>query len=234
MSRKLIAAALVALFASVPAAWADAVAGSAAFEKGDYVRAMAEWTSAAEHGDPDAEFGLGMLYERGDGELKQDYKQAARWYEKAAMHGNVGAEYRLALISAAGGDGFPADRVEAYKWLLLCAERGLAVEVKAQLRQVLTPAEQEEAEKRAASWKKERAAEKAKAATAALPATTPVGGSALPTPRAGAAATAAGKPGGCPGWPFPTLPCTEQFPALPGATAPRTPAMPPPRPPGPG
>src|SRR5205085_108587 len=23
--------------------------------------------------------------------------------------------------------------------------------------------------------------------------------------------------GGCPGWPFPTLPCTEQFPALPGA-----------------
>ena len=25
---------------------------------------------------------------------------------------------------------------------------------------------------------------------------------------------------GCPGWPFPTLPCTEQFPALPGTPAP--------------
>ena len=28
-----------------------------------------------------------------------------------------------------------------------------------------------------------------------------------------------GKSGGCPGWPFPTLPCTEQFPALPGVSA---------------
>jgi len=85
-TRRAAAAALVAfaLVAVVPASLrADAAAGSAAFEKGDYVRAQAEWASAAERGDPDAEFGLGMLYERGDGNLKQDYRAAIRWYEIA-------------------------------------------------------------------------------------------------------------------------------------------------------
>ena len=98
---------------------------------------MAEWTSAADRGDPDAEFGLGMLYERGDGELRQSYKEADRWYQKAADHDHVGAEYRLALIWSAGTDDFAADLVEAYKWILLASESGLATDVKAQLERVL-------------------------------------------------------------------------------------------------
>jgi tetratricopeptide (TPR) repeat protein len=214
---------------TAPPSWADAAAGSAAFERGDYVRAMAEWASAAERGDPDAEFGLGMLYELGAGDLKQDYKEADRWYQKAAEHDNIGAQYRLALIRSAGGDDLPADLVEAYKWILLAAERGLATDVKAQLGEVLTRTQQAEAQKRAAAWKEAHAAKKAEPAGAPAPVST---GPAIPPPRsAGAAPTAAGKPGGCPGWPFPTLPCTEQFPALGGAPAQRTPAMPPPRPP---
>ena len=218
----------LAVVPGMPAlAWADAAAGSAAFDKGDYERAQAEWASAAERGDPDAEFGLGMLYERGDSDLKQDYKEADHWYEKAAEHGNIGAEYRLALIFAAGSDDFPADLVEAYKWILLASDKGLAIDVKSQLEAVLDRNQRTEAEKRAAAWKKAHA-EPAAAASPSVPPS-------LPPPRASVAApTTAAKAGGCPGWPFPTLPCTEQFPALGGAPAPRPTAprpTPAPRPP---
>lgn len=229
----LVASAVVLV---APAADADSAAGNAAFERGDFVRAMAEWTSAADRGDPDAEFGLGMLQERGDGQLKQDYNKAAQWYEKAAAHDNVGAQYRLALISSAGGDDLPADLVEAYKWILLASEKGLATDVKAQLGRVLDRSQRAEAEKRAAAWKKARAEDKAKTEAASVvsaPAPGPAvpaagGGAAIPPPRGGAAPTAT-KSGGCPGWPFPTLPCTEQFPALPGSAPARTPVTQPPR-----
>ena len=208
--RLLLAALAAAAIAAAPAAaLADAAAGSAAFEKGDYVRAMAEWEGAAERGDADAEFGLGMLYERGDGAVQQNYKTADRWYEKAAAQGNIGAEYRLALIWSAGEDGFPPDLVEAYKWILLASEKGLATDVKAELTAVLDARQLAEGEARAAAWKKAHAAPPpAPPPSAALPA--------IPPPT-GAAPTTAAKAGGCPGWPFPTLPCTEQFPALGGA-----------------
>jgi TPR repeat protein len=221
-------------------AWADAAAGSNAFEKGNFVRAMAEWASAAEKGDPDAEFGLGMLYERGDGDVRQSYKQADRWYQKAADHDHIGAQYRLALIWAVGGDDLPADPVEAYKWILLASEKGIANDVKAQLEMVIDRRQQAEAQKRAASWK-EAHVKKAEPVPAAAVAATAASGSAagaataVPPPRAGAALSATAvsgrKAGGCPGWPFPTLPCTEQFPSLPGAPAVRAPApaIPPPR-----
>jgi uncharacterized protein len=226
-----LALAFLTLSQGVSDALADAAAGSAAFERGDYVRAMAEWASAAERGDPDAEFGLGMLYERGDGAVKQSYKEADRWYEKAAEHDHIGAQYRLALIWSAGSDGFPPDPVEAYKWILLASERGLATEVKAQLETIMDRTQQAEGKKRAAKWKEERAAKmkpEPPPAVAASNATSP----SMPSPRSSAPAAASGKSGGCPGWPFPTLPCTEQFPALPGASPARVPALPPPRAPG--
>ena len=232
------ALAWLAISGHMPAALADAAAGNAAFEKGEYVRAMAEWASAAERGDPDAEFGLGMLYERGDGASKQSYKQADRWYQKAAEHDHIGAQYRLALIWAAGNDDFPADLVEAYKWILLASERGLATGVKAFLESVIDRRQQAEGQKRAANWKDAQAAKKAEQA-AAVSAAVPAAGSsptgpAIPPPRLGPTPGAAGaKSGGCPGWPFPTLPCTEQFPALPGAPAARAPPIPAPRVPAP-
>jgi hypothetical protein len=222
---------------------------------------MAEWTSAAERGDPEADFQLGMLNERGD--LKQDYKQADRWYQKAAELGHIGAEYRLAWIWGVGGDDFPADPVEAYKWILLASEKGLTTDLEAQLEKLLNRSQQAEAQKRAAAWK-QTVVKKLEAAAAAAVVVAPApasGGAASGGAASGSAAsgsavsvaksgggpapavppqrssspapTAAAKSGGCPGWPFPTLPCTEQFPALPGAVGPRALTLPPPRPPGP-
>ena len=190
----------------------DAAAGRAAYEKGDYARAMSEWQSAADRGDADAEFGLGSLYELGAGDLRQDYKRADYWYQKAAAQDYAEADYRLALIWAAGGENFPADIAEAYKWVLLAVDsRGvwgsLAADLKLQLDKVTSPAQQAEGRKRAAAWKEARNSTKDKFSAAATP---PASANGQP-----------GKPGttGCPGWPFPTLPCTEQFPALPGRAA---------------
>ena len=195
----------------------DAAAGRDAYEKGDYKRAMVEWQAAADHNDPDAEFGLGSLYELGVGDLKQNYKQADYWYRKAADQGNTEAKYRLALIWAVGSDDFTADLAESYKWVLLALDsKGvwstLAADLKSQLDKVISAGQRADAEKRVAAWKEARVPKKDE------PAVT----SALPPQPAGPAAKAPST--GCPGWPFPTLPCTEQFPALPGTqTPPRAP-----------
>jgi hypothetical protein len=194
----------------------DAAAGREAYEKGDYRRAMAEWQAGADRKEPDAEFGLGRLYEFGAGDLKQNYKQADYWYRKAAGQGNVEAQYRLALIWAVGGDDFPADIAEAYKWVSLAAEsKGvwstLAADLKSQLDKVTSASQRADAERRIRVWREQQSAKKEEPPTIAPP-------SQPPGPTAKAPST------GCPGWPFPTLPCTEQFPPLPGtSTAPRAP-----------
>ena len=201
-------------------ALADAAAGRQAFEKGDYERAVTEWQSSADHGDAESQFGLGTIYEQGVGDLKQDYKRADYWYRKAAEQGNTEALYRLGLIWAAGSDGFPNDLVEAYKWAVLAGKtKGVwgsaAADLIEQLNKVLTARERKAGKERAAAWNDARTAKmEAPPASALAPAVSPA-------PAVASAPSAAAKPanGGCPGWPFPTLPCTEQFPALSGAQA---------------
>src|SRR5271167_162609 len=144
---------------------ADAVAGREAYEKGDYKRAMVEWQAAADHKDPEAEFGLGSLYELGAGDLKQNYKKADYWYRKAADQGNTEAQYRLALIWAVGGDDFAADLAEAYKWVLLALESkgvwgSLAADLRTQLDGVTSPGQRAEAQRRVAAWNEARTLKK--------------------------------------------------------------------------
>lgn len=216
---------LVALVAS--AATADPLAGRQAFERGDYERAVIEWQSSADRGDAESQFGLGLLYEQGDGGLKQDYKRADFWYRKAADQDFTEAEYRLSLIWAAGGDDFPRDFIEAYKWAIAAAKsKGVwgsaATELKGQLDKVLTIRERQAGTDRAAAWQASRAASASQPRANASPASAVASGASavagrLPQPAPAAAPVARGKAStGCPGWPFPTLPCTEEFPALPG------------------
>jgi Sel1 repeat len=219
-----VAAGILGLLAIASTARADATSGREAYERGDYQRAMEEWQAAADRNDPEAEFGVGTLYEFGAGELRQDYKRAADWYQKAAIHGNTGAEYRLALLYSAGGDGFESDLVEAYKWASLAAQsKGvwgtLATDLVGQLEKVTTPKQQAEGIKRAADWTEARAPKKAP-----LEQTTHAAVEDL---------TSKSTNTHCPGWPFPTLPCTDRFPALeplsqlhpnpPGQTTPSSP-----------
>jgi hypothetical protein len=114
----------------------------------------------------------------------------------------------LALIWAAGSAEFPRDVVEAYKWVALATESkgvwgSIATDLRTQLDKVMRPGEREAAIKRADAWKE---------ALTALSVVPPSPSPASPSP------SLIGKTGGtgCPGWPFPTLPCTEQPPTLPG------------------
>jgi hypothetical protein len=161
----------VGLLAFASPTHADPTSGRQAYERGDYQRAMQEWQAAADHNDPEAEFGVGTLYAFGAGELKQDYTRAADWYKRAATHGNTGAEYRLALLYAAGGEDFEGDLVEAYKWASLAAQSGgvwgtLAVDLVKQLEKVTTIGQQADGIKRAADWKSGRKKDRRTAVTA--------------------------------------------------------------------
>lgn len=211
-----VLASAVASSLLAPQAGAGVIEGRAAYDKGDYPRALSEWEGAAKRGDADAELGLGKLYEFGLGGLAQSYKEADSWYRKAADQNNAEAQYRLALIWAVGDREVAADPPEAAKWFLLALGNksswsDRADELKTQFERFLGPAAMAEGEKRAAAWKQQH----------------PPPGSTAPTPAAASAPRPPGVPGAkCAGWPFPTLPCTEDFPAFPG-TEPQKVVVPP-------
>ena len=83
-------------FAGV-AAYADNAKGEAAYEAGDYETALSEFTKAAEDGDVDAQYNLGVMYEHGHGVEQSDLK-AGEWYQLAADNGHPEAPTALQLL----------------------------------------------------------------------------------------------------------------------------------------
>lgn len=106
-----------------PAVAADVETGRRAYQAGDYFVALENWLPLAEEGDPDAAFGMGMLYERGYG-LGRSAPEAASWYRRAAVAGHAGAAYNLGNLYRKG-DGVPRDTAEAVRWWRKAADGGL-------------------------------------------------------------------------------------------------------------
>ena len=79
---------------------------------------------AAEQGDADAQFNLGVAYENGEG-VPQDYAEAVRWYRLAAEQDNASAQFNLGLMYS-NGEGVPQDYAESARWYRLAAEQGEA------------------------------------------------------------------------------------------------------------
>lgn len=79
--------AVVAVFCAVCPVYADTAAGLAAFKKADYATAYKEWKAAAQKGQAEAEYDLGLLYAKGLG-VERDLGIAQQWYESAALQGN--------------------------------------------------------------------------------------------------------------------------------------------------
>lgn len=77
---------------------------------------------AAERGDADAQFSLGVMYHNGQG-VPQDYMQAVSWYRKAAEQGHADGQYILALMYSEG-EGVPQDYKQAVSWYRKAAEQG--------------------------------------------------------------------------------------------------------------
>jgi uncharacterized protein len=90
----------------------------------------AKWhEKAASQGLANAQYRLGLLYERGEG-VAQDDGQAARWYRLAAAQGEIPAQIRLGLLYR-DGRGVARDDVLAYAWLGLAAEAANAAALRA-------------------------------------------------------------------------------------------------------
>ena len=119
--RLTIAIALLA-FAALPAR-ADFAAGAAAYDKGDYTTALAEWTAMANAGDARSQLGLGVLYESGHGLPSPDLPDAVTWYRAAAAQGLPAAQNNLGLLYA-HGRGVPLNPVMASELWHVAAAAG--------------------------------------------------------------------------------------------------------------
>ena len=77
---------------------------------------------AAEQGNADAQFNLGVMYANGRGVLKDD-AEAARWYRMAAEQGHAGAQSNLGVRYAIGS-GVLKDATLAHMWLNIAGANG--------------------------------------------------------------------------------------------------------------
>ncbi|MEO8332303.1 MAG: tetratricopeptide repeat protein [Gallionella sp.] len=96
--------------------------GVDAYSQGNFSVALEKLKTPAEHGNPKAQFYLGLMYRQGNGVAQND-KEAAIWWSKAAEQGNMEAQENLGLIYAKGL-GVERDWVQADKWFSIAAASG--------------------------------------------------------------------------------------------------------------
>ena len=91
--------------------------------KKEHGEAVKWFRKAADMGEPNAQYNLGICYYKGQG-VKQDFGEAVKWLKKAAEQGIVFAQYNLGVCYYSG-QGIKQDFEEAVKWLKKAAEQGI-------------------------------------------------------------------------------------------------------------
>ena len=79
---------------------------------------------AAEMGDPQGMYKLGVCYDFGEGGLTEDEAKAVEWYQKAAEAGNANAMMSLGVCYDFGQGGLTEDEAKAMEWWKKAAEAG--------------------------------------------------------------------------------------------------------------
>lgn len=121
-SLSLLLAIAFSVWLSAPA-WAGLAEGKAAFDRGAYETALAEFQPLAEtQEDAEAQYYVGLLYRNGWGVL-QDDAEAARWFRFAAHQGNIESQYSLGYMYQ-HGQGVTANMEEAKGWYRKAAHQG--------------------------------------------------------------------------------------------------------------
>ena len=103
-------------------AHADLLTAHAAYERGEFQAAFAEYKTLAEQGNSTAQASLGALYEGGEGVAK-DLEKARYWYEQSAQQGNDNGQYRLGSLYFVG-TGVERNMVTACTWFSLATYSG--------------------------------------------------------------------------------------------------------------
>lgn len=139
-----------------PPAWAadgEWDQARSAHERGDYAAEVAIVRPLAEKGSPVAQFNLGVLYDQGKG-VPQDNALAMQWYQKAAEQGLPQAQINLGIMYEQG-QGIKPDYAQAYFWYVLADTQGdsQAPQAKQDIAKKMTPAQIEDAERRAREFK---------------------------------------------------------------------------------
>ena len=95
---------------------------TAALSRKDYAEAFRIAKPLAESGDKDAQFGLGWLYDKGQGADRSE-QLAAAWYRKAAEQGHLLAQLNLATMYEYGS-GVEQSLEQALSWYRKAADQG--------------------------------------------------------------------------------------------------------------
>jgi TPR repeat protein len=114
--------AMVLIWAMPALAEADYQEATDAFDKGDSLRALKEFQSLADDNDASGQYGLGIMYDLGEG-VPQSAEQAAKWYRLSAEQGHADAQNNLGVMYEEG-EGVPRNYDEAMKWYRKAAESG--------------------------------------------------------------------------------------------------------------
>ena len=141
---------IVLLVAS--SATADKDAALRAYQQRDFATAFEEWQALADGGNAEAEFKVGVMYERGEG-IPSQPKQAVNWYRKAAEQAYAHAQNALGMLYAKG-QGVLQDYVQAHMWLNLASAAGEidASKERDKLADKMTPVQIAEAQRLAKEW----------------------------------------------------------------------------------
>jgi cell division septation protein DedD len=110
------AAALIGMTGA--AAAQDVQSGIAAWQAGDYAKAIGEWRPLADAGNADAQFNLAQAYRLGRG-VPQNLNLAEQWFERAARQRHEQAGTSLGLLLFQNGRAR-----EAMPWIQAAATRG--------------------------------------------------------------------------------------------------------------
>ena len=110
-------------------------------------------TEAAERGNIEAQFFLGLYYYKGKGGTV-DMAEAVQWFQLAAEQGYSEAQFCLGLCYE-HGDGVDVDFIEAYKWFLLAeaTEKERVDEMRSALTKKMAPEQIIKAQAQAKKWR---------------------------------------------------------------------------------
>ena len=98
--------------------------GKECYSNGDYESAFNMFKQAAEHGNAEAQYNLGKMYQWGRG-VERDDAEATRWYRKAADQGHANAQDNLGWMYQ-NGLGVEQNYIEAVSWYRKAADQGHA------------------------------------------------------------------------------------------------------------
>jgi TPR repeat protein len=120
----LISMGLLIIVTRVTAQVSDYEKANLAFNRGDYKTSYNLIRPLAKKGFSQAQYSLGIMYEKGKG-VDLNLKKAKKWFQLAAQQGISKAQYKLGLIYR-NGQGGEKNYSKAIKWWELAANRGNA------------------------------------------------------------------------------------------------------------